>query len=156
VFQLGLGKPYGSETGFSFGKNSWGSDVAGPAKSGCSILRSRGHVYLTLTIVSESRVHYRASYSPRSQSAECMSERVLRVRARIHFAQEKRNAVRPSSSWDARGGSKKARTSFAGPKKGSGRRPRGEERDVTRRKKGARSKREAVNLGLLLGNRDSF
>lgn len=41
-----------------------------------------------------------------------------------------------------------------GKKKDSGRAAR--RGYVTRRKKGARAKREAVNLGLLLGNRNSF
>lgn len=62
-----------------------------------------------------------------------------------------------------RRGSKKACTSFARPEKKDlgAQRERESEREgrggyVTRRKKGARAKREAVNLGLLLGNRNSF
>lgn len=61
-----------------------------------------------------------------------------RVRARIHFAQE-RDAVRPSSSpWDVRRGSKKerARASFAGPKKGArARARRGGSRDRAQKKR---------------------
>lgn len=140
----------------------------GAAKSGCSILplaRSRRRLPdFDVRACITSRLRGGLHEAPRAgeranEVRESGSERAPRVRAKIHFVQE-RDAVRPSSCSVGRyeGAVKKRAPPLRGRKKRTWAR-RERERGggyVTRRKKGARAKREAVNLGLLLGNRNSF
>lgn len=125
----------------------------GAAKFGRSILlRGLGNVYLTLTfahaLLKPASERVRESGSERS-SLGYVRKSILRRRGTL--------SGRPPAHGTVRRGSKKASTSFARPRGGKkvsgGRARRGY---VTRRKKGGRAKREAVNLGLLLGNRNSF
>lgn len=132
----------------------------GAAKFGRSILRSRGlgNVYLTLTFAHALRASYEATRERASERVrESGSERALGYVRKSILRRIGTLSGRPPAHGTVRRGSKKASTSFARPgekKKVPGRAAR--RGYVTRRKKGARAKREAVNLGLLLGNRNSF
>lgn len=95
--------------------------------------------------------------TPASERAnECVSERALGYVRKSILRKRGTLSGRPPACGTVRRGSKKKSVHLLREtgKKRPGRAARGGY--VTRRKKGGRAKREAVNLGLLLGNRNSF
>lgn len=111
---------------------------------------SQSYPDLTLTITHALQAGYGFSVSKRMR--ESVSEWASLARSRIRESILRRRGTL-SGVWR---GSKKTRAPPSrGPKKRVPSRAAGRG-DVTRCKKGARAKREVVNLSLLLGNRNSF
>ena len=132
----------------------------GGAKFGCSILlhpyEVPGNVYLTLTFARALRAGCEATKSPRASEWTSAWVSELSGTCENPFcAGEGRCQAVPLLVGRYEGAEKKSvHLLREARKKRPGRAARGGY--VTRRKKGGRAKREAVNLGLLLGNRNSF
>lgn len=113
---------------------------------------SQSYPDLTLTIMHTLQAGYRFSAS--KVMCESVSERASVARSRVRESISRRRGTLsgrlPRGAYEG-AVKKNARTSFARPEKKSPEHAAAKRGDVTRRKKGARAKREVVNLGPLIG-----